>query len=238
LWDRESAIGGNGKLTDAAAGFAGTLGVRIKLAAPRDPETKGRVERGNGYFETSFLPGRVFSSPEDFNTQLADWLPRANTRVVRALHARPVDVFEKDRQAMLELPPVAPGVGLTHRVRLARDYYIRLDGNDYSVDPSFIGRFVDATATTTEVLLRCDGQPAGTHPRCWGTHQTITDPGHVRTAAGLRSHYQAQQRRHPVRRHPDGHPVQLRVLADYDTLFGVDFTGAPDDHPKEGAQRS
>lgn len=69
LWDQESAIGGKGKLTDTAAGFAGTLGIRIKLAPPRDPETKGRVERGNGYFETSFLPGRVWrtstpSSPD------------------------------------------------------------------------------------------------------------------------------------------------------------------------------
>lgn len=239
LWDREPAIGGRGKLTDAAAGFAGTLGIRIKLAPPRDPETKGRVERGNGYFETSFLPGRLFSSPEDFNTQLTEWLQgQANERVVRSLHARPSDVFEKDRQAMLELPPVPPAIGLTHRVRLARDYYIRIDGNDYSVDPSFIGRFVDATATPTEVIIRCDGQPAGRHPRCWATHQTLTDPEHVRVAAGLRAHYQAQQRRDPVRRHPDGHPVQLRALSDYDTLFGVEFDTPTQDHQQKGAQRS
>src|SRR5450756_1354299 len=74
VWDRESAIGGTGKLTVEAAGFAGTLGVRIKLAPARDPEFKGLVERRNGFFETSFLPGRTFTSPFDFNAQLADWL--------------------------------------------------------------------------------------------------------------------------------------------------------------------
>jgi hypothetical protein len=29
---------------------------------------------------------------------------------------------------------------LTHRIRLARDYYVRVDANDYSVDPRVIGR--------------------------------------------------------------------------------------------------
>ena len=47
------------------------------------------VERANQYLETSFLPGRTFTAPEDFNTQLTDWLTRANTRTVRSLRARP-----------------------------------------------------------------------------------------------------------------------------------------------------
>ena len=45
---------------------------------PYDPESKGIVERANGYLETSFLPGRTFASPEDFNAQLSGWLPGAN----------------------------------------------------------------------------------------------------------------------------------------------------------------
>jgi transposase len=71
IWDRESAIGGKGVVTVPAASFAGTLATRIQLAPPRDPEFKGLVERNNGYFETSFLPGRTFASPAQFNTQLA-----------------------------------------------------------------------------------------------------------------------------------------------------------------------
>jgi hypothetical protein len=71
VWDRESAIGGTGRVSAPAAAFAGTLATRIRLAPPRDPEFKGMVERNNGYFETSFLPGRTFASPSDFNTQLA-----------------------------------------------------------------------------------------------------------------------------------------------------------------------
>ena len=32
------------------------------------------VERFHDYLERSFLPGRTFSGPDDFNTQLQDWL--------------------------------------------------------------------------------------------------------------------------------------------------------------------
>ena len=93
VWDRESAIGGTGRVSAPAAAFAGTLATQIKLAPPRDPEYKGMVERNNQFLETSFLPGRTFSSPEDFNTQLAGWLERANSRTVRSIAGRPVDLL-------------------------------------------------------------------------------------------------------------------------------------------------
>lgn len=176
VWDRESAIGGTGKLTVPAAAFAGTLATRIRLAPPRDPEFKGMVERNNDLFETSFLPGRGFASLADFNDQLTDWLAtRANTRTVRAIRGRPVDLLETDRQAMTVLPPVAPQVGLTHRIRLARDYYVRIDANDYSVDPRVIGRFVEVIASPTLVEAFCDGQLVAGHVRSWARHGVVTE---------------------------------------------------------------
>ncbi|WP_018640737.1 IS21 family transposase [Parafrankia elaeagni] len=225
VWDRESAIGGTGKVTAPAAAFAGTLATRIRLAPPRDPEFKGMVERTNRFLETSFLPGRTFTSPADFNTQLDGWLAQANTRRVRATGARPIDLLDTDRQAMLALPPVGPAVGLRHRIRLARDYYVRLDGVDYSVDPRVIGRFVEATASAWTVAVTCDGQPVARHDRCWARHTVITDPVHRATAAELRRDQAATRRRHhALRQHTDGHVVALRALPDYDALFGVDFT--------------
>ena len=47
---------------------------------------------------------------------------------------------------MLALPPVAPVSGRRLATRLARDHYVRLDSNDYSVHPSAIGRRVDIHA--------------------------------------------------------------------------------------------
>jgi len=229
VWDRESAIGGTGRVSVPAAAFAGTVATRIRLAPPRDPEFKGMVERNNGFFETSFLPGRVFASPADFNDQLADWLVRANTRTVRAIGGCPVDLLETDRQAMTPLPPVGPQVGLTHRIRLARDYYVRIDANDYSIDPRVIGRFVDVVASPTTVEAFCDREPVARHDRSWAKHGVITDPAHVATAHQMRlalaDQRRAEQRAQQggTRRHGDGHPVALRALPDYDALFGVDF---------------
>ncbi len=228
LWDREAAIGGNGRPSIEAAAFAGTLGVRIKLAPPRDPETKGLIERRNGYFETSFLPGRSFVSPFDFNAQIEDWLQTtANARHLRSIGTSPAGRWAADRAGMVALPPVAPAVGLTGRVRLARDYYVRIDSNDYSVNPRAIGRFVDWIATPALVAVTCAEQIVATHERVWSNGITVTDPEHKATARAMRAELAATRARPGARAHPDGHVVAIRALPDYDALFGVAFDPSP-----------
>ena len=228
IWDRESAIGGTGVVTVPAAGFAGTLATRIQLAPARDPEFKGLTERNNGFFETSFLPGRVFDSPADFNSQIDDWLPRANGRLVRSTGRRPNEALPSDLQAMTVVPPIAPTTGLRTRVRLARDYYVRLDSVDYSVDPRMIGRLVDVHATPTTVTVTCNGEVVAAHLRCWADRVTITDPAHVSIAKTLRTAFSAEKlaRERASRQHADGHRVTLRALSDYDVLFDTGFASA------------
>ena len=93
VWDGEGAIGryrrGGSELTGDCQAFRGTLGTRVIVCKPADPEAKGLVERANGYLETSFLPGRTFTSPADFNVQLGEWLPLVNQRPRRALGCAP-----------------------------------------------------------------------------------------------------------------------------------------------------
>jgi hypothetical protein len=85
---------------------------------------------------------------------------------------------------MLALPPVAPQVGWRNSTRLARDHYIRLDSNDYSVHPAVIGRRIEAVADLDRVKVFCDGKTVADHERVWAWHQTITDPEH-REAANM-----------------------------------------------------
>jgi transposase len=214
IWDNEPGIG-RGKLTEPAAVFAGTLATKIVLLPPRDPESKGVVERRNGFFETSFMPGRHFTSPADFNTQFSAWLTRANARVVRTIKARPVDVVQADKAAMLPLPPVVLHLGWRNHVRLGRDYYVRVDTNDYSVDPAAIGARVDVAADLDTVRVRAGGRLVAEHPRRWARATTVTDPTHVKAAAALRHAYQ-----HPITR-PEVQDL-VRDLADYDKAFGID----------------
>nr|WP_198413801.1 hypothetical protein [Cryobacterium sp. TMT2-15-1] len=194
----------------------GTLATRLVLLPPRHPESKGVVERRNGWFETSFMPGRSFASPADFNDQFTEWLGHANARVVRTIKAAPVDRLEADRAAMLPLPPIPLHLGWRNSVRLGRDYYVRLDTNDYSVDPTVIGRLVDVAADLdrVRVRVRADRSIVADHARVWARGATITDPGHVEIADRLRKQFQ----------YPRGVPPAdglKRDLSDYDRAFGL-----------------
>jgi transposase len=220
VWDNESAVGkwraGKPELTTAMNAFRGILGIKVVLCRPGDPEAKGLVERANGYLETSFLPGRSFGSPADFNRQLTTWLVVANSRIHRSLGCRPSDRWEADAAAMLELPPTPPTVGWSATVRLGRDHYVRLDANDYSVHPSVIGRKVTVSADLNVVRVHCDSALVADHERCWAAHQTISDPVHVEAAARLRTRHRLTSAAAPVH-----DAVALRDLADYDRILGI-----------------
>ena len=218
IWDNEPGIGRGPRRAEGVASFMGTLATTLVLLKPRDPESKGIVERRNGWFETSFMPGRSFTSPADFNTQFSDWLVKANTRVVRTTKAAPLDRLDADRAAMLPLPPIPLHLGWRNRVRLGRDYYVRLDTNDYSVDPTVIGRLVDVTADLERVRVRADGRIVADHARVWARGATVTDPAHVESAKRLRQQFQQPRPLHAV-------DDLTRDLADYDRAFGLAADG-------------
>jgi hypothetical protein len=148
---------------------------------------------------------------------MSNWLTTANQRVHARLKARPVDLFAKDRAAMLALPPVAPVVGHRFETRLGRDYYVRMTSNDYSVNPAFIGRMVTVSADLGRVTMKHGDGLIAWHDRVWAKGATITDPAHVEHARTLRHQFQ--------RPRPMTPPVMVRDLADYDRLYGVDFVG-------------
>jgi transposase len=219
VWDGEGAIGrwrgGRSELTDQCQAFRGTLGAKVVICRPADPEAKGIIERAHDWLERSFLSGRSFAGPADFNAQLADWLGVANTRPRRVLGCAPSDRITADRAAMLTPPPVAPATGWRASVRLGRDHYIRLDANDYSVHPAVIGRRIEVIADLDRVRAVCDGKTVADHERIWAAHQTISDPEHVEAAKALR-----RTRIGLLRPVPEPQ-VQIRCLDDYDTALGV-----------------
>ena len=98
LWDNEAGIGRRNRLAHGVGEFCGVLATRMHQLRAHDPESKGIVERRNGFLETSFMPGRTFTSPADFNAQFTDWLEGANRRVVRTIKARPIDLVDWGRQ--------------------------------------------------------------------------------------------------------------------------------------------
>jgi transposase len=220
VWDGEGAIGrwraGRVELTSQCQGFRGTLGAKVLVCKPADPEAKGLIERCHDYLERSFLPGRSFAGPADFNTQMQGWISLVNTRQRRALGCAPTDRITADRQAMLALPPMAPATGWRSSTRLARDHYVRVDSNDYSVHPGVIGRRIEVITDLARVRAVCDGRTVADHERVWAWHQSISDPGHVAAANALRA------QRVGVLRPVATQDVEQRALGDYDTALGIE----------------
>jgi transposase len=220
VWDGEGAVGRwrarRSELTLDCQAFRGVLGAKVYICKPADPEAKGMIERFHDYLETSFLPGRTFTGPEDFNAQLTAWLALANTRRKRVLGCAPADRVGADLAAMLPLPPVAPQTGWSRSGRLPRDHYVRLDSNDYSVHPSVIGRRIEIHANLERAWVTCEGHTVADHSRVWAKHQSISDVEHLAAAKLLRRGRLDLVR--PVVE-PD---VETRDLASYDIALGVE----------------
>jgi transposase len=217
VWDQEGCIGawkqGRQVLTREFQAFRGTLGMGVILCGPNDPEAKGVIERNNGYLETSFLPGRRFEGVEDFNRQLLSWLRKANQRIHATTRVRPADALWEDRGSMLGFPPVLPDPSWRFSTRLPRDHYVRVDTNDYSVNPRFVGRRVEVRVTLDEVQVTCDGVDVGRHQRCLAKHQSLLLAEHART---LR-----QMRAEAIVAAAVADAVEQRDLAVYDRATGV-----------------
>jgi transposase len=210
VWDREGALhAGEGRPTEPFAAFCGELGVGWRILEARDPQSKGVVERLQGYLETSFERGRSFVGELDFQEQLDRWfVERANLRFHRTLRCRPLDRMAEELMLMRPLPERMPDVDRRLVTRVAPDPYLRVDTNDYSLDPSLVGRRVDVRVSQREVLaIALDtGALACRHRRSFARHRTITALEHARVLRELRGT-------------PPEPEVESRPLQVYDALI-------------------
>jgi transposase len=210
VWDREGALhAGGGHPTEPFAAFCGQLRVGWRFLEPHDPQSKGVVERLQGYAETSFEPGRSFASEVDFQEQLDRWFgERANVRFHRTLRCRPVERLAEELTVMGPLPERLPDVDRRLVTRIAPDPYVRVDSNDYSLDPRLVGRRVELRVSQRQILAACldTGELACRHRRSFARHRTITALEHARALRELRGA-------------PAEPEVEMRPLARYDALI-------------------
>lgn len=215
IWDNESGIGRGNHLAAGVSGFMGVLGATLKQLPPRDPESKGIIERFNRYAETSFMPGRHFLSPQDLQAQLDDWMVKANGRTHATLHAIPAEMYQEELTHFASLPPVKPQCGWFKEVRLGRDYYVSLDGNHYSVSPECIAALVQVRADLNTVSVTCKGSLVAKHRRAWGSGITIKDPAHVAKARQLREKLRL------IEHNPKPVLTAQTTLEEYDRVFKI-----------------
>jgi transposase len=171
VWDREGAIhAGGGRPTDEFASFCGQLEVGWVILDPGDAQAKGVLERSHRFMRTNFEPARRFANPLDFQDQLDGWCDRVNGRVHRTIRAVPAERLAEEGSRMRPLPAKLPDADRRFVVRVPQQPYLCVDRNDYSIDPAFAGRRVEARVCQTEVTAavldtgelgtgRCDSPP-------------------------------------------------------------------------------
>ena len=210
VWDRQAGLHAReGRPTEAFAGFCGQLRVDWRFCEAGDPQAKGVVERLQDFIERSFEPGRAFANHLDFQLQLDHWFDeRANGRQHKTLRCRPIDRLLEERQVMAPLP-ATPDIDRRWVLRVAPDPHLRFDTCDYSLDPAFVGRRVEARVTDREVLAVAldSGELVCRHERSFARHRTITALEHARAL---------RQRRGDRGTEP---AVEIRPLDRYDALI-------------------
>ena len=210
VWDRESAIAGRGRPTEPFLAFCGQLGVGWIILDVADPQAKGQLERQHDYLEKNFEPRRRFANHLDFQDQLDAWSVKANGRQHRTIRAVPADRLAYEQQ-LAPLGEVTVDTDKRWVLRVPQQPLVRVDRNDYSVDPRFAGRRVEMRVSQSVVAATVldTGELACRHARVFAGHQTIIDPAHHDELERLRQR----------RRDRTDVEVEQRSLAVYDALI-------------------
>ena len=211
VWDREAAIAGGGRPTEAFAAFCGRFGVGWVILDAGDAQAKGLLERSHRFMRTNFEPGRRFANSLDFQLQFDGWCEKVNERVHRTVRAVPVQRLIEERARMRPLVHVLPDCDRRMVVRVPQQPFLRIDRNDYSIDPAFAGRRVEVRVSQRQVtaVVLDTGEVACCHGRSFAGGMTITDPAHQSELERQRAR---RRGRHDVE-------VEIRPLARYDQLI-------------------
>ena len=96
-------------------------------------------------------------------------------------------------------------------IRVPQQPLIRVDRNDYSIDPTFAGRRIEVRVSQTEItaVVLDTGELACRHQRVFAGHQTIVDTAH-------QDRLEVQRARRRQRHQVD---VEQRPLSVYDALI-------------------
>ena len=174
-------------------------------------KAKGILERSHRFMRTNFEPGRRFANQLDFQAQFDSWCDRVNARVHRTIRAVPTERLIEERARMRPLPAGLPDLDRRTVVRVPQQPYLRVDRNDYSIDPRFAGRRVELRVSQTHVTAGVldTGELAAQHRRSFAGGLTVTDPAHQ---TQLERQREQRRLRHQVE-------VEIRPLSRYDALI-------------------
>jgi transposase len=211
VWDREGAIAPQGRPSEQFLAFCGQLALGWVILGAGDCQAKGALERSHRFLHGNFEAGRRFANPLDFQGQLDGWSDRINQRVHRTTRAVVAERLAEEHAQMRALPTAMPDTERRFVTRVPAQPYLRVDRNDYSLNPRPVGRRVEVRVSQSELIAVAldTGELAARHARVFAGGLAFTDPAHQAALERLRGE----------RRRGRDVDVELRPLARYDQLI-------------------
>jgi transposase len=146
---------------------------------PGKGNDKGKVEGLVGYARRNFLvPVPRCHSYEELNERLREACRQRREQRLRGHQESIGQRFERDRDALLPLPPVPYEACAQVSTRVTSLSLVRFDRNDYSVPTAYGHRRVLVKGFVDRVVISCGAERIAVHPRSYEREDLIFDPLH------------------------------------------------------------
>ena len=140
-------------------------GFRIRLCRPYRAKTKGKVESDVDYVRGRLLGAHSFRNYEEANTAWLEWNEEVARKRVHGTHGEVVSVrAERDRDALLSLPPDPYLVVSRTQRTVGRDGFFSFEGRRYALPAKLArpGEKIELVLGAGEIEVRSHGaEPSG-----------------------------------------------------------------------------
>lgn len=135
--------------------FAVHHGFEIVFCNPDSGNEKGSVENKVGYFRNNlFIPEPVIDDINDYNLKLLKRCDKDNQRYHYKIRTSTIEfLFIQEKEMMYAINPISFDHSKEEKHRVYKNGHIKVDSNEYSVSPQFVGEHVVVKFYANELVI-------------------------------------------------------------------------------------
>ena len=164
--------------------YAATANFQIRVCKGYDPESKGKVESGVKYVKNNFFYGEEFTSLNDLQHRLSDWIVNvSNTRIHGTTNRVPIQMYEaEEKQHMQKQIPKPTNQQIGDLRKADKTSLISYKSNKYSVPMLYQSSNLFITVNNDKLFIGDigTGEIVADHNICYGKSKIIKNANHYR----------------------------------------------------------
>lgn len=170
LFDNMSSVvdlkDGRRHVNNQMKAFADDFHFKIRLAKPRHPFTKGKVETINKFLGWLLPYEGEFETEEELILILENINERINKSVCQATNMPPLLLFQKEKEYLQSLPNqkvIESYLSHDRQIKVQKDSMINYKNSKYSVPPAYIGKNVYIRQTFDKLHIYYNTEEIAVH---------------------------------------------------------------------------